>query len=104
MERGFHFGNVSISLVLLLLLKALIGTSQTQGSTVGREPEFAALGSDPPRGDGAGVMERGLENIGAPPVTGDVTVEDDETWATGDGDESYGESDGKVQSTRYVNL
>ncbi|XP_035272591.1 eukaryotic translation initiation factor 2-alpha kinase 3 [Anguilla anguilla] len=91
MEKGFQFGNVSISLVLLLLLKALTGTSQTQGS-VGREPATAtALGSETAE-DGPSVMERGLESVGAP-VTGDVTVEDDENGAAGDGDEFSGQTD-----------
>lgn len=101
MERGLHSGNVSISLVLLLVLKALIGTSQTQGSAIGREPQPAARSSagSSSEEDGGRVMERGLESVGAP-VTGDVTVEDDENGATGEGDESYGESSGNVRSTR----
>ncbi|KAJ8389507.1 hypothetical protein AAFF_G00118970 [Aldrovandia affinis] len=102
MEKGFQFGNVSISLVLLLLLKALTGTSQTQGST-GREPETAAaLGSETVE-DGPSVMERGLENVGAP-VAGDVTVEDDENGAAGEGDESSGQSDydGNLKRTLVV--
>ncbi|KAJ8281468.1 hypothetical protein GJAV_G00068040 [Gymnothorax javanicus] len=91
MEKGFRFGNVSISLVLLLLLRTLTGTSQTQGSA-GREPTAAtALGSETAE-DGASAMERGLESVG-PPGGGDVTVEDDENGAAGDGDESSGQSD-----------
>ncbi|XP_071381856.1 eukaryotic translation initiation factor 2-alpha kinase 3, partial [Centroberyx affinis] len=102
MERGFHFGNVSISLVLLLLLKTLIGTSQTQGSAIGREPQPAARGSgSTAEEDGGGVMERGLENVGAP-VTGDVTVEDDENGATGETDESHGESSRSFSPTRSL--
>uniref|UniRef100_A0A8K9Y6Z7 Eukaryotic translation initiation factor 2-alpha kinase 3 n=1 Tax=Oncorhynchus mykiss TaxID=8022 RepID=A0A8K9Y6Z7_ONCMY len=73
MEREFHFGNVSISLVLMLFLRALTGTSPTLSFTSGRD-------------------------IGGPlpGVIGDVTVEDhdDESGATGNGEESYGESDG----------
>lgn len=103
MERGLHFGNVSISLVLLLLLKALIGfgTSQTQGSAVGREPQSAARGSgSTSEDDGARVMERGLGNVGAPVIVADVTVEDDDNGSTGEADETHGESNGNVQPTR----
>lgn len=100
MEKGFQFGNVSISLVLLLLLRALTGTSQTQGSA-GREPTTAtALGSETAE-DGPTVMERGLESVGAP-VSGDVTVEDDENGAAGEGDESSGQSDCDQSSKRQV--
>ncbi|XP_039994218.1 eukaryotic translation initiation factor 2-alpha kinase 3 [Xiphias gladius] len=105
MERGLHFGNVSISLVLLLLLKAFIGfgTSQAQGSAIGRElrsaTRIAGLTSEE---DGARVMERGLENVGAPVSGADVTVEDDENGSTGEADESYGESNGNVRSTRSL--
>uniref|UniRef100_A0A8C9ZZL5 Eukaryotic translation initiation factor 2-alpha kinase 3 n=1 Tax=Sander lucioperca TaxID=283035 RepID=A0A8C9ZZL5_SANLU len=97
MERGLHFGNVSISLVLLLLLKALIGfgTSQAQGSAIGREPQSATRGSGSTSGeDGARVMERGLENVGPPVIVADVTVEDDDNGSAGETDESYGESKG----------
>lgn len=110
MERGLHFGNVSISLVLLLLLKALIGigTSQAQGSAIGREPQSAAAAATN-RGpgltsaeDGARVMERGLENVGSPVIGADVTVEDDENGSAGEADESYGESNGSVRPTRSL--
>lgn len=97
MERGLHFGNVSISLVLLLLLvKALIGfgTSQAQGSAIGR-----SAGSTSEE-DGAGVMKRGLDNLGTPVIGADVTVEDDENGSTGEAEESYGESNGNVRPTR----
>ncbi|XP_078133002.1 eukaryotic translation initiation factor 2-alpha kinase 3 [Sander vitreus] len=105
MERGLHFGNVSISLVLLLLLKALIGfgTSQAQGSAIGREPQSATRGSSSTSGeDGARVMERGLENVGPPVIVADVTVEDDDNGSAGETDESYGESKGNVQPTRSL--
>ncbi|TKS87229.1 Eukaryotic translation initiation factor 2-alpha kinase 3 [Collichthys lucidus] len=109
MERGLHFGNVSISLVLLLLLKALLGfgTSQTQSSaaTIGKEPQSAAASSS--RGSGptseedvARVMERGLGNVGAPVIVADVTVEDDDNGSAGEADESHGESNGNVRPTR----
>lgn len=103
MERGLHFGNVSISLVLLLLLKALIGfgTSHAQGSAVGREPQSAARGSSSEE-HGAGVMERARGNVGAPVIVADVTVEDDDNGSAGEGDEAHGESGGNVQPTRSL--
>lgn len=113
MERGLHFGNVSISLVLLLLLKALIGfgTSQAQGSAIGREPQQSAAaaaaaaggsGSTSEDDDGARDMQRGLENVGAPVIVADVTVEDDENGSAAEADEAYGESNGNVQQTRSL--
>lgn len=103
MERGLHFGNVSISLVLLLLLKLLIGfgTSQSQGSAIGREPISATRGSgSTSEEDGARVMKRGLDNLGASLV--DVTVEDDENGSAGEADEAYGETNGNVRATRSL--
>lgn len=114
MERGLHFGNVSISLVLLLLLKALtgFGTSQTQGSAaaaVGREPPPSSTTTRGPgpgatqEQDGAGVMQRGLENVGSPVIVADVTVEDDDNGSAGEADESYnGEGNGNVRPTRSL--
>ncbi|XP_075963515.1 eukaryotic translation initiation factor 2-alpha kinase 3 [Anarhichas minor] len=99
MERGLHFGNVSISLVLLLLLKALTGFGTThahQGSAIG------GSGSTSEGEDGARrtVMECGLGNVGSSPViVADVTVEDDETGSEAEADESFGESNGNVQPT-----
>lgn len=93
--------------MLLLLLKALIGfgTSQAQGSAIGREPQSATRGSGSTSGeDGARVMERGLENVGPPVIVADVTVEDDDNGSAGETDESYGESKGNVQPTRYFYL
>lgn len=107
MERGLHFGNVSISLVLLLLLKALtgFGTSLTHGSAIGREPQSAARGSgSTSEDDGAGVMKRGLGNVGAPVIVADVTVEDDDNGSAGESDESYGESNGNFRPTRCVQV
>lgn len=107
MERGLHFGNVSISLVLLLLLKALtgFGTSLTQGSAIGREPQSAARGSgSTSEDDGTGVMKRGLGNVGAPVIVADVTVEDDDNGSAGENDESYGESSGNFRPTRCVQV
>lgn len=102
MERGLHFG-VSISVVLLLLLKALagLGTSQTQGSTAGLKTQSAGRGSwSASVEDGAGVMERGLENVGTPVTGADVTVEDDENGSAGECDEPYRKSDENVRATR----
>uniref|UniRef100_A0A3Q0T1G9 non-specific serine/threonine protein kinase n=1 Tax=Amphilophus citrinellus TaxID=61819 RepID=A0A3Q0T1G9_AMPCI len=105
MERGLHFGNVSISLVLLLLLKTLIGfgTSQAQGSAIGRVPQSTtgSPGSTSAE-DGARVMERGLENVGTSVIGPDVTVEDDENGSAGEADESHGESNGSVRQTRSL--
>ncbi|XP_024126758.1 eukaryotic translation initiation factor 2-alpha kinase 3 [Oryzias melastigma] len=92
MERGLRFGNVGIFLVLLLLLKLRIGfgSAQSPGSiTVSRGP-----------GDGAGVMERSLENLGAPGA--DVTVEDDETGPAGEADEPGRERNGNVRTARSL--
>ncbi|XP_069016865.1 eukaryotic translation initiation factor 2-alpha kinase 3 [Embiotoca jacksoni] len=105
MERGLHFGNVSISLVLLLLLKALtgFGTSQAQGSAIGREPQSAARGSGSTSAEhGARVMEHGLKNVGTQVIGADVTVEDDENGSAAEADESYGESNGSVRPTRSL--
>ncbi|KAL0969528.1 hypothetical protein UPYG_G00228420 [Umbra pygmaea] len=104
MERGFHFGNVSISLVLLLLFRALSGTSSSNG----REPPPAAAleslnaGNDGADGD---VVERGLESIRGPVpgVTVDVTVEDQEDDSgAAEGEDRYGESDGPLRPTRSL--
>ncbi|KAE8290355.1 Eukaryotic translation initiation factor 2-alpha kinase 3 [Larimichthys crocea] len=106
MERGLHFGNVSISLVLLLLLKALLGfgTSQTQGSAaaIGKEPQSSRGSGPTSEEDVARVMERGLGNVGAPVIVADVTVEDDDNGSAGEADESHGESNGNVRPTRSL--
>ncbi|XP_068195565.1 eukaryotic translation initiation factor 2-alpha kinase 3 [Antennarius striatus] len=106
MERGLHFGNVSISLVLLLLLETLIGfgTSQTQSSAIGRELQSAARGSvsTTDGDDGVSVMERGLENSGTPVIAADVTVEDDDNGPAGETEESYGENSGNIRPTRSL--
>lgn len=103
MERGLHFGNVSISLVLLLLLKVLIGfgTSQVQGSAVGREPQsFSRVSALTSEKDGARVMKRGSEDVDAPVTGADVTVEDDDNGSPGESDDSYGENNGNVGPSR----
>lgn len=120
MERGLHFGNVSISLVLLLpplLLPLLLGVFVGPGSSVGQVQGSGSGRGEPPlsfgrlpalasEGDGArrGGMKRGSEDVDAPPVIGaDVTVEDDDnnSHSNGDGspgepDDSYGERNGNV--------
>ncbi|KAL6105903.1 eif2ak3 [Pungitius sinensis] len=105
MERGLHFGNVSISLVLLLLLKALtgFGTTQAQGSAVGGEPRSLTRGSGvTSEEDGARVMERGLDNVRSPTIVADVTVEDDENGPAAEADEPSGESNGDFQPSRSL--
>ncbi|MGH0151580.1 UNVERIFIED_CONTAM: hypothetical protein FKN15_030364 [Acipenser sinensis] len=96
MEKGLQFGNLSISLVLLLLLKALTGTSHN--SAEGKPGPVAARVETGE--DGASAMERGLENVGAAAAFGDVTVEDDENGAAGEEDDTTAESsgDGKLKS------
>lgn len=126
MERGLRFGNVSISLVLLLLLlKPLIalGTSLTQGSasTVGTEqPSFAAraAASSSAGKHGVRAMEQphhqhhnsnqqrdrgwGEDGSGTPMSGGDVTVEDDDIGSTGETEESYADNSSNVQPTRSL--
>lgn len=103
MERGLHVGNLSISLVLLLLPIAVIGigASHTQGSAIVREPQHVTRGSGlTSEKDGTRVMERGMGNLGAPVIGADVTVEDDDYGSTGEADESHGESGGNVRQSR----
>lgn len=106
MERGLHFGSVSITLVLLLLLlKALIGfgTSEAQGSATGLEPRSDSRGSAATSGEHgptAAVEDVCMENTGSAVTGADVTVEDDENWSAGEAEESRGESDGNVRLTR----
>lgn len=92
---------MSISLVLLLLLKALagFGTSQTQGSIIGQEAQSTGSLSASVE-DGSRVMERGLENVGIPVTGADVTVEDDENVSAGEADEPYGGSNDNIRPTR----
>lgn len=93
---------MSISLVLLLLTAlAGSGTSQTQGSIIGREPQSTGRGSlSASVEDGARVMERGLENLGVPVSGADVTVEDDENGSAGGAEEPNRESTENVQAAR----
>ncbi|XP_051503647.1 eukaryotic translation initiation factor 2-alpha kinase 3-like [Myxocyprinus asiaticus] len=92
MERGFQFGNVCISLVLLLVLRTLTGTLQSQSLSENLEavpkPKTEAA-------EDATVMERALDNVGGAPGIGEVTVEDDEYDSTGESEEPSGDSDAK---------
>lgn len=113
MERGLHFGNVSISLVLLLplllllLLGVLLGPGasggQVQGSgSVRREtpPQSvgrltAALASHRDVAKRGGMKRGGSEDVdvpdaAAPVIGGDVTVEDDNSNG---GNDPPGETD-----------
>ncbi|MBN3271901.1 E2AK3 kinase, partial [Polyodon spathula] len=100
MEKGLQFGNLSISLVLLLLLKALTGTSHNSAEG---KPGSAAARVETGE-DGANAMERGLEHVGAAAAFGDVTVEDDENGAAGEGEDTTAESsgDGKLKRSLVI--
>lgn len=77
MERGLRFGNVGISLVLLLMVRAVSVRTVQCNSLSRTELETSDT-----------VMERGLEsNIG------DATVEDDENSSAGDSEEPAGDND-----------
>ncbi|KAM9476703.1 eukaryotic translation initiation factor 2-alpha kinase 3 [Clarias gariepinus] len=80
MESGLRFGNVGISLVLLLLLLMLraLSVSAVQFSSLsGTELETADT-----------VMDRGLESS-----IGDATVEDDDISSAGDSEEPAADND-----------
>lgn len=87
MERGFQLGNVGISLVLLLLLRALTGTFASQ-IPIEKDPD-----TTPDRTDDGLMEQRALESVTASGY-GDVTVEDDENGANGENDEVPGDNDG----------
>lgn len=93
MERGFQFGNVCTSLLLLLILRTLTGTLQSQ-SLSEREPEALPTPKTEAAEDAA-VMERALENVG-----GEVTVEDDEYGSSGDSEEPSGDRDTNFRQRR----
>lgn len=80
MERGLRFGNVGISLVLLLMLRAVSVSAVHFNSLSRTELETADT-----------VMEHGLEGS-----IGDATVEDDETTSTGESEEPAGDNDTNV--------
>ncbi|XP_063040143.1 eukaryotic translation initiation factor 2-alpha kinase 3 [Engraulis encrasicolus] len=87
MERGFQLGNVGISLVLLLLLRALTGTFASQ-IPIEKDPD-----TTPDRTDDGLMEQRALESVTASGY-GDVTIEDDENGANGENDEVPGDNDG----------
>lgn len=96
MERGLHFGNVSISLVLLLLFIGL-DTSQTRSSTAAVGEHVRAMDHHQQQ------QQRGWEDGGAPVFGADVTVEDDENGSAGETDDSYTDSSSSnVQPTRSL--
>ncbi len=97
MERGFQFGNVCTSLLLLLVLRTLTVTLQSQ-SLSERELEVApTLNTE--TAEHAAVMERPLDNAGGAPSIGEVTVED-EYDSTGDSAEPSGNSDANFHKQR----
>lgn len=98
MERGFQFGNVCISLLLLLVLRTLTATLQTQ-SLAEREVEVAPT-PNTEAAEHAAVMERPLDSVGGALGIGEVTVEDDEYVSTGDSEEPSGDTDGNFHKHR----
>ncbi|XP_057197657.1 eukaryotic translation initiation factor 2-alpha kinase 3 isoform X2 [Triplophysa rosa] len=100
MERGFQFGNVCISLLLLLVLRTLTGTLQSQSLS---ERELEAVPTpDTKAAEDAAVMERALDSVGGAPGIGEVTVEDDDYGSTGDSEEPSGDSDTNFSQRRRV--
>lgn len=110
MERGLLSGNVSITLLLLLLLNATtsfgFGTSHPRGSAILREPQPSGRtvdsisAEDGAAASGAVMEQRRIENVAASVSGADVTVEDDDNGSAGDAEETYGESNGNVRTTR----
>ncbi|XP_059373825.1 eukaryotic translation initiation factor 2-alpha kinase 3-like isoform X2 [Carassius carassius] len=99
MERGFQFGNVCTSLLLLLVLGTLTVTLQSQ-SLAERELKVAPT-PNTDTAEHAAVMERPLDSGGAPGV-GEVTVEDVEYGSTGESEEPSGNSDANFYKQRRV--
>ncbi|KAJ0008726.1 hypothetical protein NQD34_016141 [Periophthalmus magnuspinnatus] len=111
METGLRFGNVSISLVLLLLLllKALIGPGTSLSTTAGTQ-----LPSSNTRAAGEHGVRRAMEqpqqqgrdwaedDSEAPVFGPDVTVEDDEVGSAGDTEDSYADNSSNLQPTRSL--
>ncbi|XP_028833395.1 LOW QUALITY PROTEIN: eukaryotic translation initiation factor 2-alpha kinase 3 [Denticeps clupeoides] len=87
MEKGLQF----ISLVLLLLLRALTDGCAAHSPT-------GKLASD---SAGDGLAERGLGSVGAVGA-GDVTVEDDEGYPAGDGEEETGDGEANLRRERAL--
>lgn len=108
MERGLHFGNVSISLVLLLLLlKPLIGLSLSQGTTSTNTEATEQPSSAGKHGvramDQHQQRERCWgEDSSDAPWFADVTVEDDDLGSAGEAEDSYGDNSSNVQPTRSL--
>ncbi|XP_041104696.1 eukaryotic translation initiation factor 2-alpha kinase 3-like isoform X2 [Polyodon spathula] len=103
MGKGLRFGNLSISVALLLLLKvALTGTSYT--SAEGKPGAAAAEAGAEAGEDGGSAIERGLESVWAAAAFGDVTVEDDENAAAEEAGDSTAESsgDGKIKRSLVI--
>ncbi|MGH0180221.1 UNVERIFIED_CONTAM: hypothetical protein FKN15_003772 [Acipenser sinensis] len=102
MGKGLRFGNLSIYVVLLLLLKALTGTSYNSAEGKPGAAAAAAAGAEAGE-DGGNAMERGLESVWAAAAFGDVTVEDDENAAAEEAGDSTAESrgDGKMKSSAH---
>lgn len=98
MERGFQFGNVCTSLLLLLVLRTLTVTLQSQYLSE-RELEVAPT-QNTKTAEHAAVMERSLDNAGGAPGIGEVTVEDDEYGSTGESEEPSGNSDANFHKQR----
>lgn len=109
MERGLHIGNVSISLVLLLLLlKPLTGLSLSQGTTTtntGATELPSSAGKHGVRAmDQHQQRDRGWgdDSSGAPMFAGDVTVEDDDLGSAGETEDTYADNSSNVQPTRSL--
>jgi len=98
MERGFQFGNVCISLLLLLVLRTLTVTLQSQ-SLSERKLEVAPT-PNIEAAEHAAVMERPLDSVGGAPGFGEVTVEDDDYGSTGESEETIGDSDANLHQHR----
>jgi len=98
MERGFQFGNVCISLLLLLVLRTLTVTLQSQ-SLSERKLEVAPT-PNIEAAEHAAVMERPLDSVGGAPGFGEVTVEDDDYGSTGESEETTGDSDANLHQHR----
>ncbi|XP_042624638.1 eukaryotic translation initiation factor 2-alpha kinase 3-like isoform X1 [Cyprinus carpio] len=100
MERGFQFGNVCTSLLLLLVLGTLTVTLQSQ-SLSERELKVAPT-PNTDTAEHAAVMERPLDSVGGAPGVGEVTVEDVEYGSTGESEEPSGDSDANFHKQRRV--
>ncbi|XP_016400989.1 eukaryotic translation initiation factor 2-alpha kinase 3-like [Sinocyclocheilus rhinocerous] len=100
MERGFQFGNVCTSLLLLLVLGTLTVTLKSQFLSE-RELKVAPTpNTETPQH--AAVMERPRDSVGGAPGIGEVTVEDDEYGSTGESEEPSGDSDANFHKQRRV--